>query len=165
MGPILIVACSLTTAGPGEAGDGIVVAAARDPARLCGFAVSDGAPLLAPSAGDRGGVLAPLPGAPCAIAGDDRRGLVFVDVLPSSAPPPQSAGTAAPAPALPLRRPILAFQWGYSRSGTGRLEPLGPVEVPTDDATAPRPLAVVPPAPGQHTSFLVVAGWEGGLGE
>jgi len=144
--------------------EGVVIAAVRDPGRLCGLSIADGS--LVHQAGES--ALAVLPGIPCAITADERRGVVYVNVL--RGPPQQLHAAASPAANVEARdvishpRHILAFKWrplrGASSARRGTLEPLRPVEVPTDDASVPRPLAVIPPSPGRHVSHLIVGGEE-----
>jgi hypothetical protein len=66
-------------------------------------------------------------------------------------------------PSVAEQHVIQALRWVDGGSGgTGsrvRLELERTVDVPTDNRSAtPRPLVVMPPSPGHHTSFLVIAG-------
>lgn len=143
---------------------GVVIAAVRSPGQLRGFAVSDGTPAQSD------GIVAGLPGSPYTLVSDDRRGAVFVDVLlparaPQLAAQPGPAGCDPPTQQHQLqqgggaaRLTVCVFQWSWSARDGGRLVPCGIVDAPTDTPTALRPLAVLPPAPGHHTSFLVVPG-------
>lgn len=144
------------TAGNARAFGSVIVAAVRRPGRLCLLHVTDGssASSVHPT---RLATTLELPGNPWAIACDLRSGSMFVDLEVSDAPEDSNA----PLPVLRSRHVIAAYHWVGPRGAAPRQVALkGFVPVPTDTGTEgdPRPIAVVPPAPGHNTSFLVVAG-------